>query len=264
MLFLQLPERAKPRAEGLTVLMDIFISIPEVEDLLEVASETFDYAKFVHAGLLLGDTLPLGWVERKVELYKSRGIKTYPGGVCYQAALLQNKVEEFFRWTKAAGFDGLEIAEDALDFPTSFFKKRDDHIKRALDLGLFVDTELGKKLADEPMDLVQAEDDMQHDLELGVAHVVVERAELDFYIDGDATPFIDMVNRVGLHNVVLEPGSFGWPKYHKWCLKTFGPKVNLSNINKEELIYLEMSRRGLSRFSYAFFDGFDQKAASGN
>ncbi|CAN5222115.1 hypothetical protein BH10PSE7_BH10PSE7_04960 [soil metagenome] len=232
MEFLSLPDRPKPRSEGVTVMSDTFVSMRDVEGLLETQSETLDYAKIVHAGLFFGESLPPGWIRRKIELYRSKGIKTYPGGVPYQVALVHREQKQFFDWVKGMGFDGVEIAEDAINFPAPTPKSRADDIKMALDKGLFVDTELGKKLPDAPMDLVEAYDVMMADLELGVHRVVIERSELDYFIDKNPAPLVDLVNRVGLKNVILEPGPYGFPKYHLWCLKVFGPKANLSNIDK--------------------------------
>src|SRR3989304_4852426 len=68
----------------------------------------------------------------------------------------------------------------------------------ALGKGLFVDTELGKKAPEDPLDLNEAYDTMVRDLELGVSHVVVERAELNFYLDKDPAPLVELINKVGM------------------------------------------------------------------
>lgn len=113
MEFLNLPARPRPRKKGLTVLFEYFLPIARVQSMLEVASEALDYAKFVHAGIGLGKSLPKGWMEKKTELYRAHGVKTYLGGVPYQVAIVQGAVDKYFDWVKSVGFDGLEIAEDA-------------------------------------------------------------------------------------------------------------------------------------------------------
>ena len=258
--FVSLPNRPKPRKKGITVVWDYFMPAAEAKSMLEVGAEAIDYVKFIHAGLGLGASLPKNWIREKCELYRAHGIKTYPGGVPFQVALVQDKVAEYFDWVRKTGFDGVEIAEDAMPFSVATPKKREDYIRMALDKGLFVDTELGKKAPDEPLDLNEAHDTMMRDLELGVAHVVVERAELNYYLDKDPAPLVNLVNKVGMENVLIEPGPFGWPTYHDWSFKTFGPDVNLSNIEKDELLYVEFSRRGLSRFGYGYFDQFKNVA----
>jgi phosphosulfolactate synthase len=117
----------------------------------------------------------------------------------------------------------------------------------AMDKGLEVITEIGKKRPDQPLNLKEAYESIQHDLDLGVSHVTIERSELDIYINSDATPLLNLVKKVGLKHLLFEPGPFGWPHVHRWCFKTFGPKVNLGNIYKDELLYVEFTRRGLSR-----------------
>ncbi|VTU15318.1 phosphosulfolactate synthase [Variovorax sp. RA8] len=262
MSFLDLPSRPKPRRGGETGLYDMFMPLAEQAALLETASECIDYAKLIHIGLAFGGALPSGWLQEKLGMYRAKGIKTFPGGVPYQVALVQGKVPQFMKWVRDSGFDGLEIAEDAMSYRASTDQERDDHIKMALDLGLFVDTELGKKNPEAPLDLAEAYDTMMRDLGMGVAHVVLERSELDHYKgEGkDPSPVVDLVRRVGLEKVLIEPGPFGWPDYHDWTFKTFGPEVNVGNIYPHELLYVELSRRGLSRFGYWYFDKFEHMA----
>ena len=73
-LDLPLPSRPKPRTKGLTVLWDYFMPMAEAKGMLEVASEAIDYAKFIHAGLGLGDSLPKNWISQKCALYRAHGI----------------------------------------------------------------------------------------------------------------------------------------------------------------------------------------------
>lgn len=259
---LDLPHRPKPRKTGLTVLFDYFLSLSEVDSMLETSKEALDYSKFIHAGLGLGETMPDSWYEQKTERYRDADIKTYPGGVPYQIALVQDKVDEYFKWVKEKGFDGLEIAEDAMSFEVLTAETRKDHIKQVLDMGLFVDTEFGKKDPLAPLDLNEAYDMIMSDLELGVSHVVIERAELNHFMDTDPAPLVEMCQRIGMENLLFEPGPFGWPDVHQWCFKVFGPDLNLSNIEKPELLYVEFSRRGLSRFDYSYFDQFKPEGSN--
>lgn len=249
--FLRLPTRPKPREEGLTSFHDRFLPIKEVEIFLEVASEAMDYAKLIHIGLY--PSLPKGWLRKKLRLYKDNGVKTYPGGVPFQVAVVQNKVPDYFNWLRDQGFDAVEIAEDAMSSNMEI-RKWDEIIKMALDKGLEVITELGKKDPEKPLDLGEAYESIQHDLTLGVSHVTIERSELNPYLKGDSAPFVDLVQKVGLKHLIFEPNPFGWPHIHQWCFKTFGPKVNMGNIMKDELMAIEWARRGLQRLSnYAYF-----------
>lgn len=249
--FLKLPKRPKPRDEGINSFFDYFLPLEEIKNFLEVAAEAMDYAKLIHIGLY--EPLPKGWLETKMRMYKANQVKVYPGGVSFQIAAVQNKVPEFLKWLSKHGFDAVEIAEDALPSPLEP-KKRDDMVRTALEQGLEVITEIGKKHPDAPLSLEEAYESIQHDLNLGVSHVTLERAELDPYMKDDPSPLKNLVGKVGLKKLLFEPGPFGWPQVHKWCFKTFGPKVNLGNIYKEELLYVEFSRIGLSRLvDYDYF-----------
>jgi len=249
--FLDFPNRPKPHDEGITSMHDMFLPLKEIEDFLEVASEFIDSAKLIHIGLF--QSLPEGWLEKKLQIYKDKGVKVYPGGVPFQVAIVQNKVKDYFNWVAGQGFDAVEIADDAM-VSTIELAKRTEAIKMALDKGLEVHTELGKKHPDKPLQLDEAYKTIQRDLDLGVSLVVIERAELDPFIKGDSSPLLTLVEKVGLKHLLFEPGPFGWPHVHHWCLKTFGPNVNLGNIEKNEVIYIEYSRRGISRFvDYNYF-----------
>ena len=61
--FLELPERPKPRREGMTSFFDYFLPLKEVQNLLEVASTAIDWAKLIHIGLT--PSLPEGWLQKK-------------------------------------------------------------------------------------------------------------------------------------------------------------------------------------------------------
>jgi phosphosulfolactate synthase len=261
MNFLDLPTYPKkPRDKGITSLFDLFMPVGQQKELLSLAAGVIDTAKFIHIGLAFEDALPPGWLEEKLAIYRAHQIKTYPGGVPYQVALVQDKVEEYFDWLVQAGFDGVELAEDAMSFRVTDERMRDDHIKMALDKGLFVETELGKKAPDDPLDLDYAHETIMHDIELGVSRVAIERSELDFYMDKDPKPLVDLVNAVGLKHVMTEPNPFGWPKYHSWVFSTFGPDVNVGNIQPSEVMYVHLARLGFARFgNFRFFDNYKHK-----
>ena len=252
--FLKISDRSKPRNEGLTSMHDAFLPLREVEDLLEVAADYIDYGKLVHIGLLQ-QSLPPMWLEKKIDLYHEKGVRVYPGGVPFQVAALQDQVQEYFQWVLAKGFDAVEIADDAM--PVSIEERQwTDSIKMAVDMGLEVHTELGKKHPSRPLDLDEACTTAQRDLSLGVSKVVIERAELDTFMhSNDVSPLLMFIKTVGLQHLLFEPGPFGWPDVHRWCFQTFGKNVNLGNIEKDEVIYIEYSRRGISRFvDYDYFN----------
>jgi len=262
MEFLDLPKYpGKPRKQGLTGSFDLFMTVNQVKDLLSLSANVIDYTKFIHIGLAFEDELPDGWLQEKLALYRDNDVLTYPGGVPYQVALVQDKVEAYFDWVKAVGFDGVELAEDAMGFRATDDAMRDDHIKMALDKGLFVDTELGKKNPEAPLDLDYARDTILSDIELGVSHVAIERSELDTYADNPA-PLVNLVNTVGMENLWIEPNPFGWPKYHNWVFTHLGPHSNVNNILPSEVMYVHLARIGFARFgNFRYFDAFEEKYA---
>ena len=242
--FLDFPFRQKPREDGKISMMDYYHPIEEIEYFLRVSSEYVDYAKFIHIGL--EKSLPKGWVEKKNLLYKDYRVKTYPGGIPFQVAARQKKVPAYFNWLIEQGFDGVEISDDALTYNIKA-DEWDGMIKLALDKGLFVITELGKKNPQEPLNLEEAHDRIQHELSLGVIHVTIERSELDLYLKGDPSPLQNLIKKVGLKGILFEPGPYGFPHIHRWLLRYFGPNINMGNIHKDEVVHLEFARRGFGR-----------------
>jgi len=249
--FLDFPTRSKPREEGITCFADQYHPLKEIEVFLETASDAIDYGKFIHIGLR--ENVPNGWLEKKINLYKEKGLKIFPGGIPFQVAAIQNKVPEYFDWLKTYGFDAVEISDDAM-ISNIEITKWNDMIKKALDKGLKVFTELGKKSVEEPLNLEEAYERIQQELELGVTYCTIERSELDVYLSGDATPLVNLVKKVGLKNLIFEPNPGGWPHIHRWCLKTLGLNVNLSNIRKDEVISLDWARRGFGRLGDPILD----------
>lgn len=241
--FLSFPTRPKPHEEGITLLTDYLIPLKDVESLLEVASEAIDYAKLVHVGLYRD--IPAGWLEKKLALYKEKGIKTLPGGVPFQFALFQNKVPQFFQWLVDQGFDAVEIADDVMKTSMGD-EKRATMIKMARDMGLGVFTEHGKDHPVASLNLDEAYESIQQDIALGVLYSTLERAELNVYMEGDPTPLVNMVKKVGLKQILFEPGPNGWPHVHRWVFKHFGPKVNLGNITPAEVLQVHFTRMGMS------------------
>jgi phosphosulfolactate synthase len=248
--FLDFPKRTKPRKEGKTSMADEFLGISQVEAVLEVFSEAIDYGKLVHIGLF--HPLPRGWLAKKLKTYKDKGVRTYPGGVPFEIAAVKGKIPEYFNWLSVHGFDGVEISEDVI--PSFDLKERKAIIKMALNKGLEVHTEIGKKHPDKPLNLDEAYEIIMHDLDIGVSHVVIDRSELEPYINGDPTPLVDLIKKVGLEKIMLEPGPGGWPHVHRWCIQTFGPNVNLGNIWENEVVHIEWMRRGIHRLvNHSYF-----------
>src|SRR5919107_2873731 len=90
---IHLPERdSKPREKGCTMAMDKGLSIREVEDFIEVASEYVDLVKLGWATSYVVPNL-----KRKLEVYRAAGLPVYFGGTLFEAFIIRNQFDEYRR-----------------------------------------------------------------------------------------------------------------------------------------------------------------------
>src|SRR5665811_1517543 len=76
-----MPERpAKPRENGLTMVMDKGLSLREAEDLCDISAPYCDLLK-----LGFGTSIITNRLHEKIKLYKSFGLKPYFGGTLFEA-----------------------------------------------------------------------------------------------------------------------------------------------------------------------------------
>lgn len=246
--FLDVPGRSeKPRSQGLTIFADINLSVREVTDLMEHQAELLDYAKFVDHGSLIA-RYDQDWIRRKVEIYHDNQIRVLIGGVVYQVAALQGKAREYFQALLDLGFDTVEVCEDAMgEKYTISPETRAEHIRMAVDMGLEVFTEFGKKEAEVPVDAQETIELMQIDFENGSSKSTIENTDIRLLMNSDPAPIFEIVNGVGLDRLRFEAGPYGWPEVPLWCIEQFGPEVNLENLFVNQLSQLDGMRRRMAR-----------------
>ena len=86
-----LPERsAKPRTEGITLVLDKGYSIRQVEDLVDVCSKHIDIVK-----LGWGTSYVTQGLEEKIKVYQNAGIPVYFGGTLFEAYLMRNQLSDY-------------------------------------------------------------------------------------------------------------------------------------------------------------------------
>ena len=88
----QIPERhLKPRAHGLTMVMDKGLSIQEVTNFLSVAHPHVDIVKFG-----FGTSFVTPNLKEKIDVYNSFNIPVYFGGTLFEAFLIRDQFEATF------------------------------------------------------------------------------------------------------------------------------------------------------------------------
>lgn len=235
----------KPRARGMTMVIDKGLGLTDTRDLMELASDyvdslklTFGTSAFYHTRLL----------RQKIELVKSYGVHIYPGGTFLELALLQGRLIEFLDRARELGFTGIEISDGTINLDS---ETRYNTIKLARVYGFeLVVSEVGKKDPRDTIPDLLLWDQVQLDLEAGADIVIVEGRE-----SGQGVVIYDEQGEVledELENMVShlqEPHRVLWeaPRKHQQqeLILRFGPNVNLGNVDPNDVLALEALRVGL-------------------
>jgi phosphosulfolactate synthase len=240
--FLDLPPRpAKPRAVGLTHVLDKGLPVADLAGRLATSGSFVDVWKFGWGTAYLDPG-----AERKVQLLAEHDIRTCVGGTLLEVAWSQDKVSEFFAWAAGVGFACVEVSRGAVPMPLD--DKR-DLIRRAADFGGF--TVLSEVGAKDPAAAAVASDwadEVSGDLAAGAALVLTEGRESGtvgiFRDDGSVRSDLveALVQAVGLSRLVFEAPR---KDQQAWFINRFGPDVNLANVALDETLGLEALRLGL-------------------
>ena len=185
--------------------------------------------------------------RKKIQSAKARGVPTVTGGGPFEIAVAQNQLQPYLDLCADIGVSRIECGEGFTDLRAD----ARDIVRMAHDRGLEVQFELGKKHGGAFRDEVINEliDQGSRWLDAGAIQLVVEAREsargVGLFDDsgnfnGD---FADRFARAfGLGIVMFEapnkPSQFA-------MLEHFGRNVHLCNVRLEELLRVEIYRRGL-------------------
>jgi phosphosulfolactate synthase len=241
---------AKPRSEGLTMVLDKGLGMSAFLDLLETASDHIDWIKlgFGTAGLT-----PVPLLTRKIELARAFGVRLYPGGTFFEVAKSQNKLLAYMDTLREMGFEWIEISDGTISLSPA---ERSRIIRAAKAKGFQVITEIGKKKAGSviPVDLLV--ETYIRDLEDGASYVIVEGRESGENVgiyDSKGNLDEDFVLRIRER---IDTGRLIWeaPKKSQQAhlLRLLGPGVNLGNVPSQEALAVESLRRGLRADTFHF------------
>lgn len=185
--------------------------------------------------------------RRKVAAARAASVPARTGGGPYEVAIAQGRLHAYLDLCADVGFDGIECGAGFTDPEIT----PAEAVRLAGERGLSVEYELGKK-----HDGVFAEGDFEglveegrRWLDAGAQRLIVEARESAagvglFAFDGrlDAALAERFAEAFGLDTLVFEaptkPSQFA-------LLEHFGAGVRLSNVKLEELLRVEIYRRGL-------------------
>lgn len=189
----------------------------------------------------------------KLAAARSAGVRTNAGGGPYEVAVAQRRLPEYLELCALVGFDGIECGAGFTDPSIS----PAEIVALAGGRGLAVEFELGSK-HDGPFDarIVQGLlDEGRRWLDAGAHRLVVEARESAAGVglfDSAGAPDLTLADRLaeafGLERLVFEAPT----KSSQFALiDHFGPEVRLGNVRLEELLRVEIYRRGLHSDAFA-------------
>jgi phosphosulfolactate synthase len=248
---LQLPP--KPRKNCMILMSEVGIPLRATEDIIEIAAPIIDYAKITdHAGL--ADRLSAAWIKKKVALYNKAGIDVVPGGIPFQLAVIQHKVDDYLKAVRDLGFAGVEMSEDTMKpLETGY---REELIAQALDMGLKVMTEMGRKNVDIPFDADEVCKQILRDIELGVSKIYLESSEIQAMTRTDPKA-LDTIAALGKNEYLLfELGLIEPQEKAAWLVERYGFEINFASVSPADVVAVDAIRRGMHRKShYSFMAG---------
>jgi phosphosulfolactate synthase len=238
--FLDLPERSpKPRARGLTHVLDKGLSCAEVDGLMEVAGDAVDIVK-----LGWGTALVTGNLEAKLERYAAHGVPVVLGGTLTEIALRDDRLDGLIAWCKDLGISHVEVSDGTIALEAE--RKREIVARLAADFTVF--SEVGSKDAEAIMAPYKWVELIEAELEAGAWKVIAEARESGtagiFRPDGEVRMGLidEIVHAIAPENIIFEAPQ---RVQQVWFLKRFGREVNLGNIAPGDVLSLETLRLGL-------------------
>ena len=243
--FLALPARAvKPRATGITHVLDRGLTLAQAADLLTANGSYVDVWK-------------LGWgisyldpnLAAKLELLAAHRVLASPGGTLLEIAWAQGRAAEFLDWARACGFPCVEVSAGTVAMADA---AKQDLIEQAAE-HFIVLAEVGPKDPGVHLTPGQWAQAVSRDLQAGATWVLAE---------GRASGTVGIYDASGaVHQVVIEamvsvtdPGSivFEAPRdsQQAWFVRRFGPDVNLANVHPADALGLETLRLSLRADTY--------------
>jgi len=234
----------KPRKEGLTMVIDKGLGLNGTEDLIAAAGECIDFIKLTFGTSAFMD---LDYLAEKVEMVKDGDIWICPGGTFLEVSVWQGTYLKYLKRCKELGFNAIEFSDGTIEIDTQV---RADCIKRAVDMGFLVVSEVGKKDPDEKIATSKMHEEIAADLANGVFKVIVEAREAGKGVgiyDKDGKPKLDEVEAIikGVEDISKLEWEAPIKNQQQFLIQRFGVNVSLGNVPPEDILALEALRNGL-------------------
>lgn len=236
--------KEKPRRTGQTMVIDKGLGIHAFEDMVRIGGAYIDVIKL---GFGTSGLYPKEILLRKIELAREAGILIMPGGTLLEVAVVKQKVDAYLETVRGYGFTALEVSDGTIEMNRNV---RSSLIVEAIDAGLTVVTEYGKKKLGSTIVIDELARTVEIDTDLGAAFVTIEARESGkgvgvFDESGDCkTDELWSIMRC-----VIDSSALMWEAPLKSqqaeLLQALGPNLNIGNVMPEDVLSLEALRRGL-------------------
>lgn len=234
----------KPREWGITMVADWGVGPGRQKDLIQTGGYFVDLAKIAVA---VSRILPRDTLARKIQLYKENQIEPFPGGQFLEIAVLQKRVKEYCAAALEIGYETIEVSDNAITLSPD---EKSRIIKEAIDSGLRVIGEVGKKVSTTELSGLIA--DIQNTLRAGAWKVFVEAKEI-FGEKLNADLIKQLADSFDLSRLIFEIPVISVQEVHhyqcykmwQWLLETFGPRVNIANVELDDPLKLAAIRLGI-------------------
>ncbi len=244
----QIPERgAKPRTNGITMVMDKGLSIQETKNFLSISDPHVDIVK-----LGFGTSYLTRDLKGKLSVYKSYNIPIYLGGTLFEAFYIRNQLEDYIRLCKEYGIDYIEVSDGSIDI---------DHltkcklIERMTGHGTVL-SEVGSKDAEHIIPPYKWIELMKAELSAGARFVIAEAREAGtvgiYRGTGEVREGLvqEILTQIPAEKILWEAPQKSQQLYF---IQLIGANVNLGNISPNEVIALEAMRIGLRGDTFTLY-----------
>lgn len=257
-LFKERVDGKKPRQEGITLTVDKLESFDR--ENFEILAAFIDQIKIYNTyPLLISNDL----LQKRISYYHDFDIKVSTGSTLTEYAISENSLENYIKECAKMGFDIIEIGENNIDIDIEKKKKISNSI---LSADLNFNWKIGKKDPRHQIGIDNTLLRIEDVIKIGAKKVVLEANEgisVGIYDQNGSVIW----NYVAALTAKYPPNTFIFeaplPTQQSALIAEFGQRVNLAEINIDNVASVESQRRGfLSKSSFGM--SFSQKEIGGS
>ena len=244
----QIPDRIpKPRANGITMIMDKGLSIEEAKNFLSIAHPHIDILK-----LGFGTAYVTPNLDEKIEIYQSYNIPVYFGGTLFEAFLIRNQFNDYIDVCKRYNINYMEVSDGSITIPHA---EKCGYIEKLTKYGTVL-SEVGSKDAEHIIPPYKWIELMRAELSAGASYVIAEAREAGnvgiYRGSGEVREGLvqEILTQIAGEKIIWEAPQKAQQLYF---LELLGCNANLGNIAPSEVISLEAMRVGLRGDSFSLF-----------